>query len=77
MKFAHTKHGLVADPRGAQVMLRLGDRIFMGDVTGATRNEVTGSIELDVRHFNGEPWPIRPTSRAVDVIEPRMVDAGN
>lgn len=68
LKFEHTKHGLKHDPRGAQVTLEWRGRTLLGDVVGCRRDEITGAILLSVRHFDGTPWPIEPTSRAVDVL---------
>ena len=71
MKLAHTKHGLRHNPIGAQVSLEYRGRTLLGDVHAVSLCFVTGAILLYVRHFNGEPWPIQPTSRAVDVLERR------
>lgn len=69
MKFEMGKFGLRHDPRGAQVTMQHQGRTLLGDVVGAEYNHVLGSILLDVRHFNGEPWPIKPRCLAVDVLE--------
>ena len=69
MKFTHTKHGLTCDPRGAHVVLTTNTEMILGMVRDAYRDAVTGAIRLKVTFMNGEPWPIDPTSRAVDVLE--------
>lgn len=67
-KFPMTKHGLACDPRGAQVSMQWQGRELLGDVIGCRRDPVTGSTLLQVRHFNGEMWPIEPVALAVDVL---------
>ncbi len=69
MKFQHTKHGLVGDPRYAHVVLTTNTETMLGMVRDAYRDQVTGAIRLRVTFMNGEPWPIDPTSRAVEVLE--------
>ena len=69
MKFQRNKYGLTCDPRGAQVTMRYQGRTWLGDVRGAWYDEVTGTIRLDVYHFNGEPWPFKPPASSVDVLE--------
>ena len=71
MKFTHTKYGIAHDPRGAHVTLHYRNVTLLGEVYALYRNPVTGAIHLVVQHFNGEPWPIQPTSWAVDVLERR------
>lgn len=68
-KFKHTKHGLAGDPRGAHVVLKTNREVLLGEVRDAYRDDITGAIRLRVRFMNGEPWPIDPTSRAVEVLE--------
>jgi len=63
------KHGLSCDPRHVQVSLNWKGRTLLGDVQGARRDPVTGATLLEVRHFNGEPWPIDPVALAVDVLD--------
>jgi len=69
MKFKHTKFGLAADPRGAQVTIKYQGRTLLGDVVGLSYDEVAGCMRLEVNHFNGHPWPFRPTTYGVDVLE--------
>jgi hypothetical protein len=71
MTFQHTKHGLKYNPIGAHVMLHWQDRDLLGEVKRVHRNAVSGAIILTVQHFNGEPWPVQPTSRAVTVLPRR------
>ena len=58
---------LVVDPRGAQVVMSYRGRTLLGDVTGVTR--WGGLYRLDVRYFNGEPWPTCPLLWECDVLE--------
>jgi len=67
-KFAYSKFGLKANPRRAHVTLDWQGRTLLGEVTDCYRDETRGSIHLRVRHFNGEPWPIKPTALAVNVL---------
>ena len=69
MKFTLGKYGLKSDPRGAHVTMEWQDRKLLGEVKGVYRSEARGMIHLQVRHFNGEPWPIDPHVLAVDVLE--------
>ena len=45
-------------------------RTLLGTVTG-TRRSTAGDRtgRLEVRHFNGEPWPVSPRADAVTVLE--------
>lgn len=75
MRFRYTKHDLAGDPRGAHVTLPYQGRTLLGTVTGADRDPVTGAIHLTVHHFNGDPWPLRPTALAVAVLDRTVPDA--
>lgn len=59
------------DPRGAQVWFDYDGRRLLGDVRGMEHDPVTGTFRLNVTHFNGEPWPIKPPMRAVTVMRRR------
>lgn len=67
-KFQFTKFWLKHDPRGVHVTLSYHGRDLVGEVAGAEYDGVCGCIRLDVRHFNGETWPVRPSAWAVDVL---------
>jgi hypothetical protein len=69
MKIPTTKHGLAADVRGAHVTMRYRGRTLLGTVVDADRDPATNSIRLMIRHFNGEPWPLRPAASAVELLE--------
>ena len=56
------------DPRGAHVTLRWRGQELLGEVKGCYRSPVTGALHLQVRYFNGEPWPVEPTHGAVEVL---------
>ena len=59
---------LVCDPRHAQVAFDYRGVHLLGDVREAFYDEVTGCQRLRVTHFNGEPWPIDPPARSVEVL---------
>lgn len=67
-RLKHTKFGLAEDPRGRQVAFEYQGRVLLGDVIDVSRDYVTGSVRLRVRHFNGEMWPVAPLSRLVEVL---------
>ena len=67
-KFPFTKFGIKVDPRGAQVSFEYQGRTLLGDVVGCYRDEVRGATHLQVRHFNGDAWPVEPLARLVDVL---------
>lgn len=69
MKFPLGKYGLKSDPRGAHVTMDYQGRTLLGTVIGVERAENRGMTLLQVRHFNGEDWPIKPHVLAVDVLE--------
>jgi len=69
MKFPHTRFGMKGDPRGAHVTLTYEGRTLLGEVRDVRYNELRGCFLLTVRYFNGEPWPIAPSSLAVDVLD--------
>jgi hypothetical protein len=60
---------LSEDPRGLQVRVIVGERVLLGDVSGAYRDEGTGLSMLRVRHFNGEEWPFNPFATQVEVLD--------
>lgn len=62
------KFGFAENPAGLQIKMKLGDRLFLGDVVDSYRDEITGSLRLIVRHFNGDPWPFDPVANLVEVI---------
>lgn len=67
-KFQFRRGRLAENPVGHKVSLTLNGKTLLGDVMSANYNDVTGYVILQVRHFNGQPWPIKPTALAVDVI---------
>ncbi len=68
MKIEFTKHGIKHDYRGAHVVWTVGERTYLGTVTGMYRREVPVTTMLTVRHFNGESAPDVAAS-AVEVLE--------
>lgn len=67
-KFQLTKYGLKSDPRGAYVTMEWQGRTLLGEVTGIYRSETRGMMQLTVKYFNGESWPLDPHVLAVDVL---------
>lgn len=55
------------DPRGAHVVMRHKGRELLGEVRGYARAP-GGWWELEVRFFDGSPWPVRPNIGAVEVL---------
>lgn len=54
---------------GAQVSMEYAGRTLLGDVHGIVQ-ERNGIIRLNVKHFNGEIWPVMPlSSEVVDLRE--------
>lgn len=65
-----SRFGLDENPVGFQVMLKIRERTYLGDVTGFYRREGVAPVTmLKVRHFNGEPWPFDPAASAVRVLD--------
>ena len=75
MKLPHTKFGLASDPRGAQVTMEYQGRTLLGDVRGVRYHAQLGVFLLNVRHFNGEPWPLEPGSCSVNVLDRTLARA--
>lgn len=61
---------LVGSPIGAHVVYRYNGRELIGEVVGVEIDDSDGERlrVLRVRHFNGEPWPVKPYFLAVDVL---------
>lgn len=72
MKFQTTSTGrIIGDPRGAHVTMRYHGRTILGEVVRVRVEDSEGERirVLDVRYFNGEPWPVSPYFMAVEVLE--------
>ena len=70
MKFPMTpRGGLKTNPRGAHVVIEISGNKYLGEVRGAYFDDVTGTVRLDVRFFNGESWPFDPPARSVEVLD--------
>jgi hypothetical protein len=69
MKIPMTKYGFKYDPRGMQVTMNYDGRSLLGEINGVARDEISGTTVLEVRHFCGDEWPIRPQVFAVEVLE--------
>jgi len=67
-KLPWSRFGPPVDVRGTIVTMQWDGRALLGRVHGLRRNEVLGMTVLDVRHFNGERWPIEPQYFAVDIV---------
>jgi hypothetical protein len=62
------RYGLLENPIGLQVALPFKGRTLLGDVVSVEIDEHRGMTFLQVRHFNGEMWPINPAIGAVEVL---------
>ena len=60
-----TRHGLKHDYRGAHVSLQHGDRFLLGTIAYICPDENL----CQVRHFNGEMWPINPSLGKLEILE--------
>lgn len=69
MKATFTKFGPAHDYRGAHVFLDLEDRRLLGTIINVRRDEVTGCVLADVRHFCGDNWPLVPCLGALEILE--------
>jgi hypothetical protein len=58
-QFSQSPYGFEGDPRGAHVVMDYDDRQLLGTVVDFFYTDVAGWL-LEVRHFNGEPWPLIP-----------------
>ena len=64
-RFAHAGDRLDEDPTGYHVVMT--DRgTLLGTVVGSFESE--GGDRLEVRFFNGEPWPDNPLASEVTVL---------
>ena len=62
------RFGLKADPRGFHVTMPWNGRTLLGEIVSVHRDEATGAIRCAVRHFCGDPWPVEPTTTALNVL---------
>jgi hypothetical protein len=62
------RFGLKADPTGAQVAWKVGERQYLADVIGFYYREVPGAWMLKVKYFNGDLVPDVALS-AVKILE--------
>ena len=69
MRPEFTKFGPKHDYRGAHVLMRtpLG-RTLLGEIVSLRRDEVLGTVLADVKHFNGENWPVAPALSALSLL---------
>lgn len=65
-KIKVTNGYLAENPRWLCVCMDYEGRTLLGKVRDWYRD--ADGIKLDVRHFNGEPWPLQPLVDAVEVI---------
>ena len=63
------KGRLAANPVGWHVKMPYLGRDLLGTVTEAHYNDVLGAWFLTVNHFNGRPWPLKPTALSVRILE--------
>jgi hypothetical protein len=65
------RFGIQEDPTHAQVVMPYQGRNLLGDVKGWRLERAPHGgqhVVLDVRHFNGEAWPVQPVATAVRVL---------
>jgi hypothetical protein len=60
--------GLAEDARHLHCVLNWQGRELLGEITDAFHDPVLSCTRLEVRHFNGEPWPIKPAAAAVRIL---------
>ena len=65
MKAAFTKYGPKQDYTGAHVSLKHGDRVLLGTIVYICPDEFL----CEVKHFNGETWPINPSLSRLEILE--------
>lgn len=62
--------GRIAEPiLHRHVSMTWKGRELLGEVIGLVYSHSRGYINLDVRHFNGELWPLSPAVSAVKLID--------
>ncbi len=67
-KLKFNRFGLAENPANLHCVLKYQDRRLLGEILRAQYNPTLGCTLLDVRHFNGELWPIQPAAIAVDIL---------
>ena len=68
-KLRFNKFGLAENPRHQHCTLKWHGRQLLGEIIGTEYNATLGQTLLDVRHFNGESWPIKPAALAVEILQ--------
>ncbi len=58
------KHGVV----GLYIVYCHNGSNLLGEVTGVVNDYENGKVFLEVKHFNGEKWPVSPEAKDVEVI---------
>jgi len=69
-KFKFKGKNLLEDPLYAIVSHKYDGRDLLGKVKAYYISNVSGEVILKVNYFNGEPWPIEPYAKSVDVLAP-------
>lgn len=59
------KHGMKHDYRGAHCTLEHDGRVLLGTIIDICPDEYL----CQVRHFNGEMWPINPSLGRLEILE--------
>ncbi len=60
------------DLSGAQCVMEHKGRTLIGTVVSQKTEPAPGgsyTVRLDVKHMDGEPWPIRPSVSLVKILE--------
>lgn len=69
MKAEFGKFGPKYNYKGAHCTLEWKGQHLLGEITRVYRNEVLGCCLCEVRHMNGEPWPLNPGLGALNILE--------
>ena len=65
MKAEFTRRGPKHDYTGAHVTLKHGERELLGEIIYICPDEFL----CQVKHFNGEMWPINPSLSRLEILE--------
>ena len=70
MRLKFNKFGLAQNPIGGHCTYEHEGRTLIGEVTGVVLEQgYCNRLKLQVKHFNGEPWPVQPMAVLVDMLE--------
>ena len=69
MKAEIGRYGPKHDYRHAHCKLQYRGRTLLGTIMNVSRDDLLGISIAEVRHFNGEMWPITPCLVALEILE--------